>query len=85
MFLHLCMRGEGGVHGKGGVSGEVRWACRHTRRGMGDVRSVCVWEGGGSWQERRPLQQTCIVIGTHPTGMHSSFKHVLLMTLKIWF
>ena len=45
---------------------------------------VCVGGGGvGSWQERRPLQQTCIVIGTHPTGMHSSFKHVLLMILKI--
>ena len=45
MFLHLCMRGEGGVHAKGGVSGEVRGACRHTRRGMGDVRGVCVWGG----------------------------------------
>ena len=70
------MRGEGGVHAKGDVSGEVRGACRHTRRGMGDVRGVCV-EGGCVAGETATAAN-----GTHPTGMHSTFKHIKNLVLK---
>ena len=76
MFLHLCMRGEGGKHAKGGVSGGGGHALR---------RGACM-AGGGVCVEGCVAGETATAAnGTHPTGMHSCFKQVLLMTLQIWF
>ena len=77
MFLHLCMRGEGGKHAKGGVSGG-EGACVAKRGMHGGGGGVCV-EGCVAGETATAAN------GTHPTGMHSCFKQVLLMTLQIWF